>query len=125
MQSHTGQRGLHVRWQGDLKMQGFRTKGVHKSQAKSMQGLALYVRAARTTVQTICQQGQTDGGHVNPDLVGTAGMQGAVHQATQVVVVQTFQAGVCGFARLTLKINHSHAQSLSRIPAYGQFNFTL
>jgi hypothetical protein len=53
--------------------------GVFKSQPESMQCLSIQSTQSMAAVQAVTHQWMSNAGHVNPDLVGSAGVQVALH----------------------------------------------
>ena len=84
-----------------------------------MQCLALHAGGSAAAIQRVGHQRMADGGHVHPDLVRAAGVQGAMHPAAQFGLVQACKIGSGRLARMLRRVHHGHAQAVARIAANG------
>jgi len=84
---------LHVLWQGRRPHQRLAGERVREGQTPGMKSLAAHAAQRCASVKAIGQQGVADVGHVDPDLVGPAGVQDAPHQTSLLVLVQALESG--------------------------------
>jgi len=68
-------------------------------------------------INHVCDQRVAQSSHVNADLMGSPRMQNASDEASMFTIVQQNKVRLRRFSWMPPKINHRHAQAISRVPA--------
>ena len=79
-------------------------------QPRGMQGLSLHAPGGAATVQGVADQRMAEPGHVDPDLVGSSGVQLAGHQTGLLDGVERRERRSCRFAGRVVRTQNGHAQ---------------
>ena len=89
--------------------------GMLENQPPGMQGLTLQAPTGLPAVHRITNERVANSGHMNADLVGTAGVQPASHGAMPACIVQNGDIGCRRFAWRLVRVNHGHLEPVSRV----------
>ena len=85
---------------------------MRKRQSPGMKALPAEIARWRTTIDIIPHQRMPDRGHVNPDLMGSAGVKFALHEAKTLDRIEQGNDSLRGLASGFLQIDHGMRRRL-------------